>query len=154
MKFIEDNSLNSLVYYSWGMPLIMQQIGDSVFWNAQENFEIDEKIAITGIIAAAEEIGKKQIRTKLNKIRSDHYEDIFIKLGKNKLMTFQKSEVKKLLNRDENRVFDRFLIRAKELNILESIGRENSGEYAFVNRLYFIYFMIMAVRDDYLKNDN
>ena len=29
------NSLEPMVYFSWGMPLIMQQIGDSVFWNVQ-----------------------------------------------------------------------------------------------------------------------
>lgn len=148
MEFVDDKSLSSLVYYSWGMPLIMQQIGDSVFWNAQDDFKITEEIAITGIINAAEEISKKQIRSKLNKIRSDHYEDIFIKLGKHRLMTFKKSEAKKLLSPDEVRVFGRFLLRAKELNILESIGRENSGEYAFVNRLYFTYFMIMSIVKD------
>ena len=151
IEFIDDKSLSSLVYYSWGMPLIMQQIGDSVFWNVQDSFRINEEIALASIIDAAEEIGKKQIKTKLNKIRSEHYEDILIKLGKNKLMTFKKSEVKDILNQNELRVFDRFLLRAKELNILESIGRENSGEYAFVNRLYFTYFMIMSIRDDYLK---
>lgn len=112
MDFTDDKALSSLVYYSWGMPLIMQQIGDSVFWNAQDDFKITEEIAITGIINAAEEIGKKQIRSKLNKIRSEHYEDIFIKLGKHKLMTFQKSEAKKILSPDEARVFDRFLSRA------------------------------------------
>ena len=153
MEFCDDEALSSLVYCSWGMPLIMQQIGDSVFWNAQDDFKISEEISITGIINAAEEIGKKQIRSKLNKIRSEHYEDIFIKLGKNRLMTFQKAETKKLLSPDEVRVFDRFLLRAKELNILESIGKENSGEYAFVNRLYFIYFMIMSIREEYLENN-
>ncbi len=152
-EFIDEKSLSSLVYYSWGMPLIMQQIGDSVFWNAQDDFKITEEIAITGIINAAEEIGKKQIRSKLNKIRSEHYEDILIRLGKHRLMTFQKSEVKKLLNPNEARVFDRFLLQAKELNILESIGRENSGEYAFVNRLYFTYFMIMSIHGEYLENN-
>ena len=148
IEFVDEKAVSSLVYYSWGMPLIMQQIGDSVFWNVQDDFKITEEIALTSIIDAAEELGKKQIKSKLNKIRSDHYEDIFIELGRNKLITFKKSEVKKLLSPKELKVFDSFLIRAKELNILESVGKENSGEYAFVNRLYFTYFMIMSIREE------
>lgn len=59
-------------------------------------------------------------------------------------MTFKKSEVKDFLTIDENRVFNDFLKRAKELEIIESIGRNNSGEYGFVNRLYFTYFMMLS----------
>ena len=33
VKFEKEQYLNDMVYYSWGMPLIMQQIGDSIFWN-------------------------------------------------------------------------------------------------------------------------
>ena len=151
ITFESNTPLNDMVYFSWGMPLIMQQIGDSVFWNAQDNLIVDEDIALTSIIGAAEELGNKQIRSKLNKIRSEHYENILLKIGDNKLMTFKKSKVKSFLSADENRVFNDFLIRMKELGIIESIGRENSGEYGFVNRLYFIYFMIMAIREKHQK---
>ena len=118
------------------------------FWNVQDTFEITEKIAIESIIDAANEIGKKQIKHKLNKIQKEHYVNIFIKIAKNKLMSFKKSDVKKLLNSDEIKVFDNFLMKAKKLNILESIGKENSGEYSFVNRLYFAYFLIKSINED------
>lgn len=143
--FKEDKSLETMIYYSWGMPLIMQQIGESVLWNIQEEALITEKIAIKGVLDASIELGNKQIKAKLNKIRSEHYEDILIKLGKNGLMEFKKSEVNNILNDSEKKVFNRFLQRVKELNIIESIGRENSGEYAFVNRLYFAYFLIRSI---------
>lgn len=97
-----------------------------------------------GIVDATDELGKKQLKSKLNKIRSDTYLDIFLKLGDKRLMTFKKSEVKDFLTIDENRVFNDFLKRAKDLGIIESIGRENSGEYGFVNRLYFTYFMMLS----------
>ena len=151
ITFENDKSLSTLIHYTMGMPLIMQQIGDSVFWNVQDTFEITEKIAIESIIDAANEIGKKQIKHKLNKIQNEHYVNIFIKIAKNKLMSFKKSEVKKLLNNEEIKVFDNFLMKAKKLNILESIGKENSGEYAFVNSLYFIYFMIISITDKYVE---
>lgn len=126
------------------MPLIMQQIGDSIFWNAQDNLKINEDVVSLGIVDATDELGKKQLKSKLNKIRSDTYLDIFLKLGDKRLMTFKKSEVKDFLTIDENRVFNDFLKRAKELEIIESIGRNNSGEYGFVNRLYFTYFMMLS----------
>ena len=122
----------------------MQQIGDSIFWNAQDNLKINEDVVSLGIVDATDELGKKQLKSKLNKIRSDTYLDIFLKLGDKRLMTFKKSEVKDFLTIDENRVFNDFLKRAKELEIIESIGRNNSGEYGFVNRLYFTYFMMLS----------
>lgn len=146
--FKDDDALSAMVYYSWGMPLIMQQIGESVLWNILDNGIIDEKIAIRGISDAAIELGNKQIRGKLRKIRSEHYEDILIKLAKHGAMEFKKSEVIDILNDDEKRVFNSFLQRCKELSIIESIGRENSGEYAFVNRLYFAYFLIKSLDYD------
>ena len=55
------------------------------------------------------------------------------------------------LSSDEIRVFDDFLKRMRDLEIIESIGKENSGEYAFVNRLYFVYFLIIAHLGDISK---
>ena len=147
-KFNDDESLNAMIHYSWGMPLIMQQIGESVLWNIQNDFLITKDIAINGIIDASIELGNKQIKSKLRKIRSDYYEDILIKLAKHGLMEFKKSDVLEFLNDNEKKVFNGFLQRLKELNIIESIGRENSGEYAFVNRLYFAYFLIKTINND------
>ena len=141
-----------MVYYSWGMPLIMQQIGDAVFWNSLDG-EIDKDNAYSGIISAAMELGNKQIRNKLNKIKSPYYTSILCKLGKNERMEFTKSEVKEFLSSDEICVFDDFLKRMRDLDIIESVGKENSGEYAFVNRLYFVYFLIIANLWDISKID-
>ena len=152
IKFTEDEFLNEMVYYSWGMPLIMQQIGDAVFWNSLDG-EIDKDNAYSGIINAAVELGNKQIRNKLNKIKSHYYMGILCKLGENAKMEFTKSEVKEFLSSDELRVFDDFLKRMRDLDIIESIGKENSGEYAFVNRLYFVYFLIIANLGDISKID-
>ena len=139
----DENSLNQMIYYSWGMPLIMQQIGDGVFWNVQDN-EITEKIVLSGILDAALEIGNKQIRQKLTRIKSKYYESILLKLGQNKEIVFKKSEIKKILNKNEERVFDDFLIRMKELNIIVPTNNKKMGEYTFENRLYFVYFLIIA----------
>lgn len=54
---IKKEALNYMVQYSSGLPLLMQQIGDSIFWECETTF-IDENIAINGIFKAADEIGK------------------------------------------------------------------------------------------------
>ncbi len=143
IKIKDEKSIKQMTYYSWGMPLIMQQIGDGVFWNIQNN-EITEKTTLNGILDAAIELGNKQIRQKLNRIKSKYYENILLKIGENKSITFKKSEIKKILNKNEQRVFDDFLIRMKELNIIIPANNKGIGEYTFENRLYFVYFLIMA----------
>ena len=141
--FDDDGSLEAMVSFTYGMPLVMQQIGESVFWLAEENV-INKNIAIEGIISAAIELGNKQIRSKLDKIKSEHYENILMKICKAKKFSFKKSDVKYLLSSDENNVFSDCLARVKDLGIIESIGKENSGEYEFSNRLFFVYFLIKS----------
>lgn len=152
IHFEDDECLNEMVYYSWGMPLIMQQIGDAVFWNSLDGM-INSDNAYSGIINAAVELGNKQIRNKLNKIKSTHYIAILYKLGGHEKMEFTKKDAKELLSSDEIRVFDDFLKRMRDLDIIVSIGRDNSGEYAFSNRLYFVYFLILANLGDISKID-
>lgn len=132
-----------MVSFTYGMPLVMQQIGESVFWLAEENV-INKNIAIEGIISAAIELGNKQIRSKLDKIRSDHYENILLKICSNKKFSFKKSQIKEYLSNDEKNALTDCLARVKDLGIIESIGKENSGEYEFSNRLFFVYFLIKS----------
>ena len=89
-------------------------------------------------------MGNKQIRQKLSRVKSKYYESILLKLGQNKEVVFKKSEIKKILDKNEERVFDDFLIRMKELNIIVPTNNKKMGEYTFENRLYFVYFLIIA----------
>ena len=54
------------------------------------------------------------------------------------------------MDNSEKKVFDDFLKRMKELNIINSMGRDNSGEYEFSNRLYFVYFLIIGKMKKFL----
>lgn len=60
IEFEDEKPLQEMVYYSWGMPLAMQQIGEETFWNVKSNL-INEEMVLKGILNAAIEIGKKQI---------------------------------------------------------------------------------------------
>ena len=143
ITFENEKSLREMVYYSWGMPLAMQQIGEETFWNVKSN-TITEEIALKGILNAAIEIGKKQISLILDLIENDEYDNILLKLGKNKLIEFEKSELTSLLSDDENMIVDDFLVQMTSLNILENVGRKANEKYTFTNRLYFVYFLIKA----------
>lgn len=143
ISFEDEKSLQEMVFYSWGMPLAMQQIGEETFWNVKSNI-ITEEIVLNGILNAAIEIGKKQISLILDLIENDEYDNILLKLGENKLIEFEKSEIVDLLSDEENKILDDFLIQMTELNILEPVGRKVNEKYTFTNRLYFVYFLIKA----------
>ena len=138
---ISDEALDVMVAFSSGLPLMMQQIGESVFWACGSN-NITQKDALTGIINAANEIGLKQIRPILDKI-NETYEDILQNLADNHLKTFKKEDVLDKLNISEE-VFEKFLVRMMELGMIESKGRRNSETYQFSNNLYYTYFLIKS----------
>ena len=148
----DDDSLKYMVTFSEGIPLMMQEIGDSVFWEVEENI-VNKEYAIKGIVEAGRLIGKRQIKPVMDKsIRSKNYESILMKLGDKGVDSFKKSDFEKFLSPSEKKVFSKFLQRATELNILESIGKDKSGEYKFSNRLYLVYFMILNLEKEYNLN--
>lgn len=145
----ETDALELLVLFSQGSPLMMQHIGDAVFWQADGEI-ITKETATMGILNAANELGSKQIRPDLNRIESKHYLNILLKLGKHQIYGFQKSELEPILSEEENNVLSNFLSKMIKIGILNSTGVKNSGEYEFSNILYFTYFMIKANEGDVL----
>ena len=144
---ISDKALEIMVTFSSGLPLMMQQIGESVFWEIEEDI-ITEDIAIQGIINAANEIGNKQIRPILNQIKSENYEPILEKLVENRLTSFKRSEVNKLMKNTSENVIKNFLYKMVDLEIFEQIGHKNSGKYKFSNTLYYTYFLIKNIENN------
>ena len=139
----DEESLKYMVSFSEGIPLMMQEIGDSVYWEVEGNI-VNEEYAIKGIIEAGRLIGKRQIKPVMDKsIRSENYESILMKLAENSVDSFKRSDFENFLSTSEKKVFAKVLQRATELNILESVGRDKSGRYKFSNRLYLVYFMIL-----------
>ena len=142
MKCKQD-ALELLVLFSQGSPLMMQQIGDAVFWKSNEEI-ITKKTATIGVLNAANEVGNKQIRPDLNRIKSQQFLNILLKLGKNQIYSFKKSELEYYLSYDEKNVLNEFLAEMIEIGILNSTGMKNSIEYKFSNIVYLSYFMIKA----------
>lgn len=146
----EDDALDLLVMFSQGSPLMMQYIGDAVFWQSDGEI-ITKDTAAIGVLNAANELGSKQIRPDLNQIESKHYLNILLKLGKHQIYGFQESELKPILSDEQNDVLSNFLEKMIKIGILNPTGVKNSGEYEFSNILYFTYFMIKANEGDVLN---
>ena len=139
---ISDDALEIMVAFSSGLPLMMQQIGESVFWSCETDC-ISKQDAIEGVINAAYEIGSKQIKPVLNQIKSNKYEPILEFLVENNMNNFKRSDVKDAMDISDN-VLSNFLSKMVELGILESTGHKHSGTYEFSNNLYYAYFWIKS----------
>ena len=78
---IDDETLKTLVMFSSGLPVIMQEIGDAVFLIKSDN-KIDHDDAIQGILIAAKRIGKKYLDPQVYRaLRSNSYHSILRKLA-------------------------------------------------------------------------
>jgi len=153
---IEEEALDFMVHFSSGLPNMMQEIGDGVFWNNYDEM-IDKNDAYQGIIRAGNEIGEKYLKPILDSsIRSDEYLTIFKKLGADfgksvigKEYIFKKRDFVEKLTQHEAKVFQDFLRRARALKIIEFSGAKKSGYYKFTSNLYPVFFMIEAMKEKY-----
>ncbi|KZX14100.1 ATP-binding protein [Methanobrevibacter filiformis] len=152
---IEKSALDIMVHFSSGLPNMMQEIGDGVFW-INNNKTVNYRDALNGIIRAGNEIGFKYLKPDLDSsIRSDKYLAIFKKLGRDffgqdlgKDYSFRKKDFISLLDTKEAKVFSDFLIKARDLKIIEFKGAKRSDHYAFTNNLYLIYFLIKILEQE------
>ena len=141
VNFEKEQYLEDIVYYSCGMALVMQEIGNSIFWNLKSNC-LDESTVYGGIENTSIYLENQYLKNSLEEIKSPHYKNILLKLGKNRLFKFNKLDVIKLLNETEINVFDDFIDKMIVLKVIEATGEEDT--YEFVNILYYAYFLIIS----------
>lgn len=142
---VEEEAKSIIQYYSSGLPTMMHEIGDSTFWLDDDQI-ISRNDAIKGVADAGRNIGKKYIKPAVlsGAIRSERYRSILNKLGDDLLFEFNKKQVEEKLTEPEKQVFSDFLVRCRELGIIDFKEVRGAGEYKFVNNLYTVYFMIQA----------
>ena len=138
---IESDALPTLIHYSGGLPVLLHEVGDAVFWEDSDN-SIDKDDAIKGIFHAAENVGRKYLDHQVYQtLRSDTYRSILRKMGKMPFEAkFKRKELVKEMNDSERRNFDNFRKRMEILGVLTK--GEVPGEYKFVNELFRLYVMI------------
>ncbi len=136
---VESEAMEIMTRFSSGLPIFMHEIGDAVFWSDDDGI-ISEDDASSGIIDAAERIGKKYLDPKIYRaIRSEQYRSILRRLGERPINRFLKSEIESKLNGKEKKVFNNFLRKMRELGIIVSDMEGGRGSYKFVNELYRVY---------------
>ena len=143
-KQINDNSLELLSYFSGGIPLIMQEIGYSIYW-LSEKTTIDEEDVLNGIMEAIGELESKQIRNIVNQISSDDFEDLLLKIASQKQQSYIETDFKEKLNLDEYNIWDEFLDCMIKLGVIKTSNRKSNLKFSFSNQFYFTYFWLKSL---------
>ena len=142
---VENSGLEIMVSFSMGLPIVMQEIGDAVFWVDRDHC-ISEDDVLPGILEASENIGKKYLDTTFyNTVRSVRYKSIVRKIGGGfGGVFFTKKEISNSLSDDEKKVFDNLLRKLRELGIVDQAKNHPRGTYRFTNALYPLYFSLKS----------
>ena len=136
---VDDKAMDVMVRLSSGLPIFMHEIGDAVFWINQDDIIRGEDVE-KGIVSAADNIGKKYLDPKVYRaIRSESYRSILRKLGENLIFKFKKQDMMTRLNENEQRVFDNFLRKMRDLGVIINDPEGGRGSYRFANEIYPIY---------------
>lgn len=143
---VEASAMELMVRYSSGLPTIMHEIGDSVFWLDTDEI-VNDLDATRGVIGAAENIGKKYLDPLVYRaIRSEKYKSILRKIGESFIVRFRKKDIMAKLSKEEQGVFDNFLRKIREQGIIMIDPDAERGSYKFVNEIYPVYFMMESMR--------
>ena len=146
---VEPEAMEYMVDDSSGLPIMMHEIGDAVFW-ADTDGLVDKNDTITGLLAAADNVGQKYLTPKVySAIRSQRYRAILRKFGKRKRFIsryFKKRELEATLNASEKRVLTNFLRKMRELGVIERDIEGGLGAYKFVNDIYPVYIWLESTR--------
>ena len=138
----EEKALQLMAKFSGGLPMLMQEIGETTYYEDQD-FKITEDDARKGVIKAAEIVGEKYLQSKIYQaIQSERYHSILKKLARQVPYEFSRQKFISQLNGEEKKVFDNFIRRMKSLGVIEE--GEKRGEYKFANLLYPLYIYLQA----------
>lgn len=144
---VDDDAMDHMCRYAGGLPVLAHEIGDSAF-------RFDNDAHVTGhdakmaVFNAAEIVGRKHLEARvLDSIRSRRYRSILQKLpAQNLQREFKREHALNYLDEDEERVFDNFLRKMRDLGVLERIKDRGQGWYRFSTELHFLYFLLESVR--------
>jgi hypothetical protein len=141
---VDQSALDAMIKFSNGLPIVMQEIGDAVFYLTEDR-RITSNEAYEGVIEAAKNIGKKYLNPKVfQTLRSEKYRKILDVIGKKMTMKFTTQELNKELEEPEKKVLKNFLSKMKDLGIIFPDSEGRRGSYKFENHLYLVYIMLQA----------
>jgi len=140
---IEEVALELMVKMSAGLPRIMHEIGNNVFW-VMKGETINNDDALNGTVVAIHELGRKYFGPLQKVITTDEYRSILrilLNILSDKplfLLSFSRKEILNELSEEEKSKLNNFLQRMKRLNAIHP--GENKGEWMFTDNLTCWYF--------------
>lgn len=144
---LKDQGLDVLVRFSAGLPKFMHQIGDNAFWVDKDGI-IDIDDALDGVLAAADDIGRKYVDQQvIQALRSRDYRSILKKIAAQGIFPrdFHIKTISKGLTETEKKKLHNFLQRMLRLGVLRH--GEIRGEYVFSQQLVRVYLSLLARRE-------
>ena len=144
---IEPDTIDLMVRYTSGLPLLMHEIGDATFWLDNDGL-INNDDASHGILIAAEKVGEKYLDPKVYRaIKSTRYRSILRKLGEEPISrNFLRRNLESKLDENEKKVFNNFLRKMRNLGVIELDVERGSGAYRFINEIYPIYIWMESIK--------
>jgi AAA+ ATPase superfamily predicted ATPase len=145
---VEDRALDLLSQYSGGLPVLAHELGDAAF-RVDADGVLDFSDAHVAVLRAADIVGNRYLQPQvLQAIRSKRYHSILRKLAADPLASqFTRRDALKLLSKDEEKVFDNFLGKMRQLGVLVSDSSDRGpGAYRFPNLLHRLYFALESQR--------
>lgn len=134
----DEESIRLLFKYCYGIPLVMQELGENIFWKS-ETQQLDIKQVINGIRLTNEVMCEKYLN---GLIKNKTYYTILEKIGKIIVPTedtFSISTLKENTTDEEKDLIDLFIIDAIETGILYREKYAFKDECKFSNPLYSVY---------------
>ena len=138
---VDDDAMQLMMEYSSGLPTMMQEIGDAIFWITSGGV-VNHGDAIAGISEAAINVGRKYLHPNVyNALRSQRYRDIIRKISLDSIgdTTFTRQQIATRLTAEELKVFDNLLRRLRELGVVERDAEGGRGAYRYTNQIYPLY---------------
>ena len=149
---VSSDAMDTMIHYSSGLPVMMQEIGDATFWLDSDG-KVSASDAKTGVVESAYRVGRKYLEPNLFRtLRSPRYHTIVEKLGSSTSHTFTRQGMLSQLTPDEQRVFDNLLRRLREAGVVEQYPEMGRGAYRYTNQVYPVY-MYMESQDHTRQSD-
>ncbi len=140
----DGRAIDLLCDYAGGYPALLQEIGDAAF-KADTDDRLDMDDASKGVVDAAYVVGQKYLQPAVfDAIRSDRYRSLLSTLASLTMRgedEIRRKDVLDKLDDEQVRVFDNFIRKMKELDVIESPGH---GVYRFKSVLHRLYYRMVA----------
>lgn len=141
-----EDILNLIVQCTYGIPLVMQEIGDNIYWLCDQSKQVTLSIALKGIENAANIIRDRYLNSL---IYDENYFKLLKIISKNvdseNLTNFNTDDILKELKNDEIIILNAFIREASENGIITQVSHYDTNVFKFNNPLYVVYIKLNSL---------